>query len=347
MKKHLPILIAAAAGLAAGPVLAAPTAEQLAGSYQVGGVITYWKADDKSSTEHGELDDGTGFGLDFGHRFSETWGARLRYEALDINRPDNFVSKHGRSFGIDALFYPTTEAYFAIGPRRVELMENHNELNVGMGYNFFIGDHFSISPEVNWLTGAYTNITAGVGFNYHFGLKEPVKAEPAPVVVAAAVVAAPKDSDNDGVIDEKDLCPETPAGDKVDANGCTIFAEAKHNERLEVLFANDSAVIPENSYGDIARVAEFLKKYPHVDVTIEGHTSAPGSDAHNKKLSQKRADAVAAALTTRYGISAERIKAIGYGEERLLTKETTKAAHALNRRVVAVLEVSERYRVQK
>ncbi len=33
---------------------------------------------------------------------------------------------------------------------------------------------------------------------------------------------APKDSDMDGVVDKSDLCPNTPAGDAVDANGCSL-----------------------------------------------------------------------------------------------------------------------------
>jgi OmpA-OmpF porin, OOP family len=46
--------------------------------------------------------------------------------------------------------------------------------------------------------------------------KVPVEVKPAPVV------AAPKDSDGDGVIDDKDRCPGTVAGAKVDANGCEL-----------------------------------------------------------------------------------------------------------------------------
>ena len=346
MKKHLPLFIATAAGLAVAPVMAAPTQEELTGSYWVGGIVDYFKADD--SDDEGELGDGTGLGLNFGHRFSESWGGRVRYEYLDINRHDGEVSKHGAAYGFDALYFPTPEAYFAIGPRRVDLIKDRTALNLGMGYSFFLGRNWSITPEVNWMAGAYTNLSAGIGLNYHFGLSEPVKAaEPAPVVAAPVVVEAPKDSDGDGVYDDKDQCPGTPKGDKVDENGCTIFAEQVRTIRLNVLFANDSSAIPEDSYSDIAQVADFMKRYPHVDVVIEGHTSAPGSDSYNMKLSEARAQAVATALTTRYQIASERVKAVGYGETRLLDKANSAEAHKVNRRVVAVISVSERYRLKK
>lgn len=347
MKKHLPMMIAAAAGLVAANALAAPTAEQLAGSFSANGFVDYVKANDDLT--EGGLGDGTGLGLNLGYRFNEVLGARVRYEYLDINRHDSYPREFGDMYGADLLFFPSAEAYFALGARQIEWNDADSETkaNLGLGYNFFLNKNMSIVPEVNFLVGEDdTHLTTGLGFTYHFGVKEPVKAEPAPVV-AAAVVEAPKDSDGDGVYDDKDLCPGTPAGDKVDENGCTIFAVSQSSVRLEVLFPNDSAVIPESSYGDIAKLADFMKKYPHVDVTIEGHTSAPGSDKHNMKLSQARADAVAAALSSRYGIDAKRVSAIGYGETRLLDKANTAEAHKLNRRVQALLEISERYSVKK
>lgn len=350
MKKHLPMMIAAAAGLVAANALAAPTAEQLAGSFSVNGFVDYVKANDDLSDAEGGLGDGTGLGLNLGYRFTEFLGVRARYEYLDINRHNGYKRAFGDVYGADLMLFPTAEAYFALGARQIEWNDADSETkaNLGLGYNFFLNKNMSIVPEVNFLVGDdNTHLTTGLGFTYHFGVKEPAKAEPAPVVAAAVVAEAPKDSDGDGVYDDKDQCPDTPAGDKVDENGCTIFVEKTKTVRLEVLFANDSAVIPANSYGDIAKVGEFMQTYPHVDVTIEGHTSAPGSDKHNMKLSQARADAVAAALTSRYGIDSQRVKAIGYGETRLLDKANTAEAHKINRRVQAVLEVSERYSVKK
>jgi OOP family OmpA-OmpF porin len=60
-----------------------------------------------------------------------------------------------------------------------------------------------------------------VGFAWRLSSKA------APVAAAAAAaVAAPSDSDNDGVTDDLDKCPGTPAGAKVDATGCELDSDS-------------------------------------------------------------------------------------------------------------------------
>ncbi len=55
------------------------------------------------------------------------------------------------------------------------------------------------------------------------------------------------------------------------------------------------------------------------DFEIEGHTDSSGSKEYNKKLSKMRANAVARYLINHHSISPTRLKAIGYGEDRLLS----------------------------
>ena len=56
--------------------------------------------------------------------------------------------------------------------------------------------------------------------------EEPAAAQPRPAAPAPApTVAAPRDSDGDGVLDDKDRCPGTPAGAKVDAQGCELDSD--------------------------------------------------------------------------------------------------------------------------
>jgi len=55
------------------------------------------------------------------------------------------------------------------------------------------------------------------------------------------------------------------------------------------------------------------------DFEIEGHTDSSGTEEHNQELSIKRADAVTSYLVNHHSISSTRLKAIGYGEERLLS----------------------------
>ncbi|MEQ1588163.1 MAG: OmpA family protein, partial [Cyclobacteriaceae bacterium] len=70
-----------------------------------------------------------------------------------------------------------------------------------------------------------------------------------------------------------------------------------------------------------------------MQVEIGGHTDDVGSDSSNKKLSQQRADAVKAYLTSN-GVSGRRIKSIGYGEERpLVSNDDESGGREINRRV--------------
>ncbi|NTS76194.1 OmpA family protein [Catenovulum sp. SM1970] len=196
----------------------------------------------------------------------------------------------------------------------------------------------------------------GLGIRYFFGSSDPKPAttsapKPAPKAepAKATAVAAPTDSDKDGVFDQDDQCINTPMAHRVDAQGCSVYKNEMLSLDIEVLFANDSAAIPddEDERADIAQLAEFMKAHPKSEVTIAGHTSAQGAEAYNMKLSQRRADAVAKVLTQEYGIDASRIEAKGYGETRLLDKANTREAHKKNRRITAHIDTHERKVVER
>jgi OOP family OmpA-OmpF porin len=151
------------------------------------------------------------------------------------------------------------------------------------------------------------------------------------------------DSDNDGVADYKDNCLTTPVGRAVDGNGCKFVLTRSEELSLKINFANDSAVITEEYYAEIEQAANFLKKYADVNSVIEGHTDNLGADDYNTNLSKDRAEAVMTALIERFGIDADRVSALGYGEARPIATNDTEAGRLANRRVVAVMkaEISE------
>ena len=147
-----------------------------------------------------------------------------------------------------------------------------------------------------------------------------------------------KDADNDGVIDSKDMCPDTAAGVKVDAKGCTVFDEETVNITLRVLFDNESAVVKHPRDPEIVEFAEFMKQYPDTIAVIEGHTSAPGTEAYNMDLSKRRAAAFKKVMVNMYDIDASRLETVGYGETRLLDKANNAEAHRVNRRISVTVE---------
>lgn len=147
----------------------------------------------------------------------------------------------------------------------------------------------------------------------------------------------PVDSDNDGVIDDIDKCYKTPAGTQVDERGCAIVISETKEITLNIIFDFDSALVKQEYYSEIERVAEFMRKYPTTRVIIEGHSDSDGPASYNKRLSGQRAQATARVLVNTFGITADRVTAIGFGEERPLVKNDSDANKALNRRVVALI----------
>jgi outer membrane protein OmpA-like peptidoglycan-associated protein len=77
---------------------------------------------------------------------------------------------------------------------------------------------------------------------------------------------------------------------------------------------------------------DYLNKYPEIKLAIEGHTDNVGKPEFNQELSQKRAEAVKAAIVKK-GISEDRISAKGFGMDQPIDDNKTAAGKAKNRRV--------------
>jgi outer membrane protein OmpA-like peptidoglycan-associated protein len=79
----------------------------------------------------------------------------------------------------------------------------------------------------------------------------------------------------------------------------------------------------------------MLQQNPDVKVSIEGHTDNVGSAAANQTLSEKRAQAVVAWLSS-HGIEGSRLKAKGWGASKPVDDNATEDGRAKNRRVELV-----------
>jgi OOP family OmpA-OmpF porin len=129
------------------------------------------------------------------------------------------------------------------------------------------------------------------------------------------------------VVDGKDQCPQTPAGHRVDSVGCSF------DTRLEVFFDTNSATLKPESYADLDRLVDVMKRVPTIRGAIEGHTDSTGSDAHNQDLSERRASAVVDYLVNK-GIDRSRVEPKGFGESQPIGSNDTAEGRAQNRRVV-------------
>jgi outer membrane protein OmpA-like peptidoglycan-associated protein len=100
-----------------------------------------------------------------------------------------------------------------------------------------------------------------------------------------------------------------------------------------VYFETNKDIIKSASHKLLNDIAEILIAHSELTgIRIEGHTDDRGSAEHNKDLSQRRAEAVRRYLIER-GVEAERLQAVGYGEEKPVVSGNNASAWSQNRRV--------------
>ncbi len=144
------------------------------------------------------------------------------------------------------------------------------------------------------------------------------------------------DRDGDTVVDRLDNCPDEPG--LVENQGCKAKQLVKIVDgRIDILdvvyFKLNKALIEKRSNKLLDQVAAVITAHPEITkIRVEGHTDSQGNDAYNKKLSQRRSDAVMAYLIKK-GVAAERLEAKGFGEEVPKDTNETKEGRAVNRRV--------------
>jgi outer membrane protein OmpA-like peptidoglycan-associated protein len=112
-----------------------------------------------------------------------------------------------------------------------------------------------------------------------------------------------------------------------------------------ILFDIDSSEIKPTAKENLQKMAAVLVKYPDTDLVVAGHTDNTGSDAHNQKLSERRAYAVKDYLVT-YGVAPARLQARGFGEARPVADNDTVAGRTQNRRVEVEIAANEALRAR-
>lgn len=158
--------------------------------------------------------------------------------------------------------------------------------------------------------------------------------------VAVNAEGCPLDTDADGVADYSDRCPGTAQGVAVDATGCEIQAAVIDAPTVRVLsgvnFNLASAKLTSNARAILNGVADTLKSSNFVSAEIAGHTDSQGTNENNQALSQRRAEAVVAYLSSR-GVDSSKLTAVGYGESQPVATNSTRAGKAQNRRVELIV----------
>lgn len=317
------------------------------------------------------LDNDNLFSLRGGYRFDSPWAIELGYLTSDPDVDTGVGGADISAWHLDGLYHfgdrDMISPFLSFGVGKGEadygaIDVDESMLNLGVGAKYFFAERTALRTDVKLFRGSDTgDLDIGLIVSLHHNFGNSAKAAP--------VATVPADSDRDGVLDENDRCPQTPAGAPVDARGCALDSDgdgvadymddcpdtSKRGARidakgcyvvltetvrveLKVEFELNSADTRPEHREEVARVYQFMQEYPGTRVTIEGHTDSLGNADYNRDLSQRRAQSVADMLINDFGMSASRVNAMGYGEDRPVASNETAEGRQQNRRVVGVVE---------
>jgi len=282
------------------------------------------------------------YGLRLGYDWTDNWETEL---VGDYVRAETFATKQDNSvwsFRLDMLYnfmpHSAVVPYLAgsVGGIHFEhSAANGGDLseptvNAGGGVKFFMTDSIALRLDARYLLDfsndnfrheAYHNVEYTAGLTFLFGGNKPAAAAareeaPAPAPAAQAPEVAPL---------------PVPAAEPTPGH-------YKYCVTLPIEFDIDRDVIRPEYHDQVARVGNFMKKYPTTTAVIEGHTDNVGTYNHNMELSQKRADSVVNDLVQNYGIDRSRLAAKGYGFTRPVADNANEAGRQKNRRIEAIID---------
>jgi peptidoglycan-associated lipoprotein len=104
----------------------------------------------------------------------------------------------------------------------------------------------------------------------------------------------------------------------------------------DAFFDLDKSDIRPDARDALTKDAEFLRSYPDIRISIEGHCDERGSTEYNLGLGERRADAAKNYLVS-LGIAANRIDTVSWGKERPFCTEHNETCWQQNRRAHFVM----------
>ncbi|MFI5139589.1 MAG: OmpA family protein, partial [Sphingobacteriales bacterium] len=318
--------------------------------------------------------------------FSESLGGVVNFGNISFLHRQNAINFYGSAgvglmeyepTPIDALGNPTpwgkyaNELFIPVGVGVKFKLSDQLDLNLGYTENFMDGYNLSGVhagyPTDNKYSYGYAGLEYTFGSKskpslewanpvammydelYDAALRQEVEALKGRVAnVETAVNDLKKDSDGDGVADQFDKCPNTPAGTVVDGSGCPIvfpkvdtslFVKktdmagmgAPKTAYSNIQFEFDSSVLKTSSYPVLDATSADLRATGS-SAELDGYASSEGTAAHNLRLSKDRANSVKTYLVNS-GVPAKKLKVKGFGETHPIADNSTDAGRILNRRV--------------
>ncbi len=187
------------------------------------------------------LDDSPFLGIALGYNLTDKWAVEGVYTQTNADGENGADDADVQTYRIDALYHLWSDKalvpYLAAGLGGISSDYDHGEdrdhllFNYGIGIKYFVlDDLIALRADVRHLLDfpePDNSLQYSVGLTFQLGKATPA---PEPVVEKASEPAptikpAPLDSDGDGVVNDLDKCPATPAGVVVDSTGCPIDAD--------------------------------------------------------------------------------------------------------------------------
>ncbi|MDB4902745.1 MAG: OmpA family protein [Mucilaginibacter sp.] len=248
--------------------------------------------------------------------------------ALNVGYTENFIDGYNFS------------GYHTFSPGGAVFSDHYSYGYGGLEYTFGTKS----KPNLDWVNPVammYDEL-------YDAALRQEVEALKGRVGnVENAVNDLKKDADGDGVSDQFDKCPNTPAGTIVDGSGCPLVIPkldtaafckfcSTHGDTTSAAYSNiqfefDSSVLKTSAYPTLDKTSADLRSSGKT-VTLAGYASSEGTAAHNMRLSRDRANSVKTYLVNS-GVEAKHLKVKAYGETHPIADNSTEEGRIKNRRV--------------
>ena len=213
---------------------------------------------------------------------------------------------------------------------------NMSVIDFGVGAKYWIADNIALRLDVrdNMVTEVFQdtfhNVETTLGVVFRFGGKG----------AAAPVTELKPEPIPKPVIKEETRTITEPAEAPLEPIPAAEPSpdRMKYCISLDIEFDINKDGIRPQYHDEVAKVGDFMKKYPTTTASIEGYADEVGNDDYNMKLSQRRAESVVKSLEENFGIAPARLSAKGYGKTRPIANNATDEGKQRNRRIDAIID---------